>query len=335
MSVNPFGQMPDGRVVDCISLSAGSLSANVLTYGSILQDLRLDGHAPSLVLGFEDLDYYLNHSPCFGANVGRCANRIRNGQLSLEGVNYQLDSNFLHHHHLHGGAMGIGKRVWHIENENSEQVTLSIRLSDGEMGYPGNMRIEVTYRLLPVGVLDISFEATTDRTTLCNLAHHSYFNLTGGESILDHRLRVDADKFIPVDEELIPTGEVESVLDSVFDLRQLSKIESIIERQGIDHNFCLSDQRLPLRPVAYLESPNSSVALEVRTTEPGLQVYDGARIAPPVPGLDGAYMGAYAGIALEPQVWPDAIHHQHFPQAILHHDDVYKQHTQYIFNHKT
>ncbi|MCP4075259.1 MAG: galactose mutarotase [Gammaproteobacteria bacterium] len=335
MNITAFGKMPDGSVVDCISLSAGSLTAKILTYGSVLQDLRLDGHSPSLVLGFDSLEHYLDHSPYFGATAGRCANRIGHGHLLLEGVEYQLDQNFLQRHHLHGGAMGIGKRLWKIEKANTERVTLSIKLADGEMGYPGNMDVEVTYRLLPAGVLDICFEATTDKTTLCNLAHHSYFNLSGRDSILDHRLRVEAASFTPVDDELIPTGEVRSVTGSIFDLRQFKDVGSIVHKQGIDHNFCLSDQRQSLRSVAFLESPSSAVSMTVRTTEPGLQIYDGARVAPPVPGLDGLHMKAYAGIALEPQIWPDAIHHSHFPQAVLHSDEVYKQRTQYIFSNKT
>lgn len=334
MSVHSFGEMPDGSAVERISISAGGLSADVLTYGSVLQDLRLAGHAPSLVLGFDTLDHYLKYSPYFGATAGRCANRIRDGHLALDGVDYQLDRNFLKRHHLHGGAAGIGKRLWQIEAVDSDLVSLSIQLADGEMGYPGNMNIKLTYRLLAEGILDISFAATTDKLTLCNLAHHSYFNLTGGESILDHRLRIAADSYTPVDDELIPTGELQSVAGSIFDFREFSELGPITQKQGIDHNFCLSDQRQALRPVACLESPNSNVSLEVRSTEPGLQVYDGARIAPPVPGLDGLNMGAHAGIALEPQVWPDAIHHGHFPQATLRPDEVYRQHTQYVFSHK-
>ncbi len=224
--------MPDGTVVERISLSAGKLSAEVLTYGSVLQDLRLDLYEPSLVLGFEYLGHYLDHSPYFGATVGRCANRIRDGHLVLEGVEYRLNRNYLHRHHLHGGTAGVGKRVWKIEDVNSDRVSLSIQLADGEMGYPGNMRIKMTYQLLPVGVLDIKFHATSDKTTLCNLAHHSYFNLDGRDSILEHMLGIDANAFIPVDDESIPTGEVRSVEGSSFDFRQSKKIESVVQQHS-------------------------------------------------------------------------------------------------------
>ncbi len=333
-SVTLFGQMPDGTEVFRISLANGPLTAKVITFGAVLQDLRLQGQAPALVLGFETFDPYLTHSPYFGATAGRCANRIRDGHLLLDGKEYQLDRNFLGKHHLHGGSAGIGKRVWTIDKVSADSATLSIRLADREMGYPGNMTAAVTYRLLPEGVLDIVFSATTDRTTLCNIAHHSYFNL-GEDTIADHLLRIDANAFTPVDDELIPTGEVRSVAGDAFDFRKPKPIGPVSTGQILDHNFCLSNQREALRPVARLESPASGIAMEIRTTESGLQVYDGARIDIPMPGLDGRRMGAHAGVALEPQIWPDAVHHSNFPQAVLHPGETYKQHTQFAFHKDT
>lgn len=335
MTVERFGEMPDGTAVDRISLSADSLKANVLTYGSVLQDLRLSGHEPSLVLGFDEFDPYLTHSPYFGATAGRCANRISNGLFELDGQVFQLDQNFIGKHHLHGGAAGIGKRVWNIDQAGGDHVRLSIDLADGEMGYPGNMQITVTYQLLPTGVLDISFSATTDRTTLCNLAHHSYFNLDGAPTILDHLLSVSADTFTPVDDELIPTGKIKSVEKTAFDFRKPKPIGSANMQEKIDHNFCLSDTRRALRPVACLKSPQSGVAMEIRTTEAGLQVYDAAKVSIPVAGLDGKLMGPHAGMALEPQTWPDAINHRHFPQAVLRPGETYRQQTQYAFSKDT
>jgi aldose 1-epimerase len=323
--------MPDGTDIARVSLVNGPLTAHVLTYGALLQDLRIQGHAPALVLGFDKFDPYLTHSPYFGATAGRCANRIRDGHLPLAGEQYQLDRNFIGKHHLHGGGAGVGKRVWTIETATTDKATLSIRLADGEMGYPGNMTATVTYQLLHEGVLDITFSATTDKTTLCNLAHHSYFNLDGSATIANHLLRIDAEAFTPVDDELIPTGEVRSVAGHAFDFRNPKPIGPVSTGQIFDHNFCLSNQREALRPVARLESPASGIAMEIRATEPGLQVYDGARIDIPMPGLDGRRMGAHAGIALEPQVWPDAVHHSNFPQAVLHPGETYRQHTQYAF----
>ncbi len=332
ISVQPFGKMPDGTVIERISLRGGGLQANVLTYGGVLQDLRLEGHGPALVLGFEQFDYYLNHSPYFGAIVGRCANRIRDGHMLLGSVEFQLDQNETAGHHLHGGKGGTGNRIWTIDKVEDDNVVLSLLLADGEMGYPGNMQISLIYHLLPENVLDIKLEAISDKTTLCNLAHHSYFNLDGSDTILDHLLRVDSDGFNPVDDELIPTGEVRSVEATPFDFRQLKSIGAVSRQQLIDHNFCLSQQRQKLRPVAQLESPKSAIRLEVHTSEPGLQVYDGKKIDIPVNGLDGRHMGAYAGIALEAQVWPDAVHHQHFPQAVVDPGETYRQYTQYAFS---
>ncbi len=335
MSIKPFGRMPDGQEIMQVSLSAGGLSAKFLTYGALLQDLRFQGHDPSLVLGFETLENYLDYSPYFGANAGRCANRIRDGHVLLDGQRYQLDCNFLDKHHLHGGRAGIGKRVWEIEEVTGDSLTLSITLADGEMGYPGDMEISLTYRLLDHGVLDIRFIATTDKTTLCNLAHHSYFNLDGTASIAEHLLQVDADSYTPVDEELIPTGEIRPVANGAFDFRSAKPVGLVSADQILDHNFCLSAERQPIRTVAALESSNSGVSMKIRTTEPGLQVYDGAKVDIPVSGLEGRCMLKHAGIALEPQVWPDAIHHPDFPQAILRPGETYKQHTQYVFSKET
>lgn len=332
MSVEQFGMMPDGGPVERISLSAGVLSASVLTYGSVLQDLRLQGHAPALVLGFDSFSPYLTHSPYFGATAGRCANRVRDGHLPLEGRTFQLDQNFLGKHHLHGGSLGIGKKLWTIDEVGEDFVNLVIRLADGEMGYPGNMCISLTYRLLPEGVLDIKFTAETDKITICNLAHHSYFNLDGNASVADHLLTIHAEYFTPVDDELIPTGEIRRLEGSLFDFRQPKVIGRVSQARSLDHNFCLSSGRRPIQPVALLESPHFGVAMEIRTTEPGLQVYDGAKINIPLAGLDAVSMGPYAGIALEPQVWPDAVHHPNFPQAMLRPGETYQQHTQYAFS---
>lgn len=332
MSIEKFGLMPDGSTVDRISIAAGGLSANILTYGAVLQDLRLLGHKPALVLGFDRFEPYLTDSPYFGAIAGRCANRIRNGHLPLDGEVFELDKNFLGKHSLHGGASGTGKKNWAIEEAGNDFVRLSLRLFDGEMGYPGNMKIWLTYRLLPRGVLDLSFKAETDKPTLCNLAHHSYFNLDGRGSIADHFLEVDADTFTPVDDELIPTGEVRAVGNSFFDFRRPKQVGPVGDAGIFDHNFCLSGQRQPIRQVARLTSPHSGVAMDIRTTEPGLQVYDGAKIDVPIAGLDDFAMGSRAGIALEPQVWPDAVHHPEFPQAMLRPGETYQQHTQFALS---
>lgn len=326
-----FGEMPDGREVHRVQLSGHGLTANILTYGAVVQDLRLDGHEAPLVLGFVDFESYLAHSPYFGATAGRNANRIRDGHLEIDGQTYQLDQNFLGKHCLHGGSLGAGKRVWAVDQQNQDSVTLSIVLTDGEMGFPGKMEVQVTYSLLGDGIFDIRYRATTDKPTLCNFAHHSYFNLDGGSSILDHTMQVHASHYTPVDDELIPTGQVLDVEGTGFDFVEPKKVKFGGQDGILDHNFCLSPERTNMRSVAKLHSPLSGISMQVNTTEPGLQVYDGAKVDVPVPGLAGTMMSAHAGIALEPQIWPDSPHHQHFPQAILRPGEEYSQHTQFAF----
>lgn len=324
-----FGALPDGTGVERLTLCGGGLTGNILTYGAVLQDLRLEGHDSPLVLGFPEFEPYLTHSPYFGAIAGRCANRIRDGHIELDGVTHQLDRNFLDKHTLHGGASSIGKLPWRLEDHTEDRLTLRIRLEHGHMGFPGQLDVSVTIALQDQGVLDIVMEAETNAPTLCSLAHHSYFNLDGSATISDHELRVLADNYLPVDDELIPTGDLRPVTGTDFDFREAAPVS---QAHPVDHNFCLSNARTELRPVAWLSSRISGVTMECRTTEPGLQIYDGAKINIPLPGLNGQGMGACAGVAVEPQIWPDAHHHPHFPQAVLRPGETYRQHTQFIFS---
>lgn len=323
-----FGEMPDGTPVERLTIRGGGLTANVLTYGAVIQDLRLDGHDAPLVLGFPSFAPYLTHSPYFGATAGRCANRVRDGHLDLDGETHALDRNFLGKHLLHGGARGMGKRVWRCESHSRSAVTLAITQDDGDMGFPGRLDTRVTFSLLDGGVFDLRIEAETDAPTLCNIAHHSYFNL-GADTISDHLLQIDAESYLPVDDELIPTGAIRSVAGTAFDFRLPAPVSGA---HPVDHNFCLSPERTPLRRVAGLSNPAAGLAMALKTTEPGLQVYDGSKINIDLPGLAGRPMRAFCGIALEPQVWPDAHHHAGFPQAVLRPGERYEQHTQYIFS---
>lgn len=328
--VEVFGATPAGETVHRIALQGGGLRAHILTWGAVLQDLRMAGHGPSLVLGFPDFAPYLTQSPYFGASVGRVANRIRDGHVRIGGKSFQLDRNENDAHHLHGGSGGTGTRVWDIVDIRADRATLSIELADGDMGYPGNIRIGADFALIGAGGLQITYRARTDAPTLCNLAHHSYFNLDGSNRVLDHALHVAADHVLPTDGAMIPTGEVMAVAGTGFDFTSPAPV-----RQGagaLDHNFCLSDGPAALRPVAWLSSPKSGVTLELQTTAPGLQVYDGAGIASPAPGLTGWPMGAHAGVALEPQIWPDAAHHAHFPQADLLPGQLFEQRNRFVFS---
>lgn len=323
------GHMPSGAPVRKICLKGGGLTANILTYGAVLQDLRLAGHETPLVLGFREFAPYLTHSPYFGATVGRFANRIRDGHLDLDGRSHQLDTNFIGKHTLHGGVDGMGQTLWRIEAVAADRVTLAITLPDGHMGFPGKLEVQVQFALLECGILDIIMRATSDAATLCNLAHHSYFRLDSAESVSDHLLQIAAKSYLPVDAEMIPTGEVRAVERSEFDFCDPA---SVSQAHTLDHNFCLAQAREKLRPVAWLSSPKSGLKMECRTTEAGLQVYNAAHLDGTLQGQDGRPMGVYAGLAIEPQNWPDAHHHAHFPQAILRPDEIYEQHTQFVFS---
>lgn len=326
-----FGTLPDGREVHRVRISGGGLTASILTWGAVLQDLRLAGHDPALVLGFEDLPSYLAHSPYFGATAGRCANRIKGASFDLDGQTFHTDANALGRHTLHGGREGIGKCLWTLREVSDHAVALTIEDPDGHMGFPGTLSIRAVFALLPTGVLDIRYTATTDAPTLCNLAHHSYFALDATGHVKDHRMGIEADHFLPTDADFVPTGDVRALAGHPYDVRQGRTIAGANEGGPIDCNFCLSRARVPIRPVAWVSSAASGVEMVVRTTEPGLQVYDAARIDVPVPGLDGRKMGPYCGLALEPQVWPDAIHHPDWPSPVLRPGETYDQHTQFIF----
>lgn len=323
--IENFGHTDTGEAVHAITLSNGPLTARLLSYGGILQDLRLAGHTPSLVLGFESFPPYLAEGGYIGATAGRFANRIAAGHLDIDGSVYQLDQNFRRQHTLHGGRVSTGKQLWDITGHGPEHVSFALVIPDGHMGFPGCLQITLDWRLSEVGALALSINARTDAPTVCNLAHHSYFNLTGRPDMTGHSLQITADDYLPVDDDLIPTGKINPVAGTGYDFRQPQRLPA---RLPLDTNFCLSRSRQPLRPVAKL-SAETGPSLEVSTTEPGLQVYDGANLSTRSEGLNGFSYGRYAGLALEAQLWPDAPHHPHFPNAVLRPGEVYEQKTEF------
>lgn len=287
------------------------------------------------MLGFDEFEHYPTRSPYFGAIAGRFANRIANGRFSIDGDQYQADCNFLGKHALHGGANGIGKRLWEIADGADDFVTLTLRDAAGEMGFPGNLDICCTYRLSSSGHLIVELQASCDMPTLCNLAHHSYFNLDDGGAgdILDHRMMIEADAYLPVDEELIPTGVVEPVEGTPFDFRRARalRLNDDGAQQLYDHNFCLSAQRSTLHRAAWVQGAKSGVELEVWTTEPGVQFYAGGGIGELPTGLDGIRYHAYSGFCLEAQLWPDGPNKPYFPNCVLRPGETYRQLTEYRF----
>jgi aldose 1-epimerase len=329
-----FGNTADGKAVRRHAISGGGLTASILDFGAIVQDLRLEGHGAPLVLGFERIEDYLEHSLFFGAIVGRHANRIRDGLFTIDGERFRVDSG-ASAHALHGGAFGLHDRAWKVIDLGPAHCTLAITDPHREDGYPGNLEIECAYRLKAPGTLSIELTARTDRPTLCNLAHHSYFNLEDGGhgDILDHRLMIAAAAYLPIDEQVVPTGHVVPVQRTPFDfmLPRPVRMQREADIVAYDHNFCLAAARGPLRRAAWAQGPGSGVEMEVWTTEPGVQFFDGGFAARGGRGLEGRQYDTRAGFCLEPQIWPDSPNHPHFPQAVLRPGEVYRQVTEYRF----
>ncbi len=321
-----FGFLPDGQPVEAVTIGAGSLRADIMSWGAVLRDLRLEGPDWPLVLGFETLDDYLRHSRFFGATAGRYANRIAEGRFELDGRTYQLERNFLDRHHLHGGSTSYGTRPWTIEAVSETSLTLGLVSPDGEGGFPGEVRATCTFETEAPATLVIRYEARTSAPTILNLAHHGYFNLDGSPDILSHRLQIDAETYLPVDETLIPTGEIRPVDGTPFDFRRLRPIRDRLAPVTLyDHNFCLAGEpSADPRRCATLRG-EKGLAMQVATTEPGLQFYDAATLDVPVPGLGGRRYGSHAGLCLEPQRWPDSPNRPDFTDATLRPGEVYRQ----------
>ncbi len=325
-----FGITKNNESIQKFTLTGGGLIANFINWGAVLQDLKFENDSKSLVLGLEKLSDYINHSRYFGATAGPYANRIESGRFRINKNGIQLQTNFQNKHHLHGGTEGVGRRAWNVDELSKNVLKLSIINPDGHMGYPGPIKIKATFSLLDSGILDIVYRAETEKTTIVNLAHHSYFNLSGEKTILDHELKINASTFLEVDEGMIPKGEPQSVEKGEHDFRYFKRIRNESGTSSkLDHNYCLSLSPQEIRPVAWLKS--KTVSLQISTTEPGIQVYDGHGLDVEIAGVDGRFLGAYAGIALEPQLWPNSPNRSDFYCTFLNPDDIYLQHTQYQF----
>ncbi len=302
-----------------VTIGDETLSASIIGYGAALQAVRLAGTAHSLCVGYPSVEDYPKRGGCAGAIVGRVANRLGHGRAVIGGTEYRIDRNEGAKHTLHGGKDGLGQRVWQVVETGEHFVTLEVQDPDGANGFPGTLTARARYEIRPGGILRLTLEARTDAPTLCNLAPHPYFNLDGDGDARRQSLWVDAETVLAVDADTVPTGAHLAVADAGLDHREARPI--IESGAAYDHNYCLSTDRVALRPVARLVGARSGVAMEVRTTEPGLQIYDGA-------GLDTPY----AGIAMEPQGWPDAPNHAGFPDITLRPGDVSRQVTEFAFS---
>jgi aldose 1-epimerase len=312
-------------------------NVSIITYGGAITSLWTpdrDGSFGDIVLGFGSLEDYASNPRYFGALIGRHANRIAGGRFALNGVEYQLPKNN-GPNHLHGGFKGFDKRVWSArEEEDIDTLHLSYFSKDGEEGYPGNVEAFVDYRLSG-NELSIEYRASTDRDTIVNLTNHSYFNLKGQGTILDHELTLNAGSFTPVTDDLIPTGEIKSVTGTPMDFRSGRTIGSEIRViGGYDHNFVLNDWDGSLRSAVDLYEPVSGRVLEILTNQPGMQFYSGNFLDGSFIGKNGVAYVKYAGLCLEPQHFPDAPNHSNFPPTVLRQGEEYRHSTVLRFLHR-
>ena len=338
-----FGKTADGKDVDLYTLTnANGLKTEIMTYGGIVRILEVpdrDGNLGDIVLGYDSLDEYIENNPYFGALVGRCGNRIAKGKFTLNGVEYTLATNN-GPNHLHGGVKGFDKVVWDaepVEDETSVGLKLTYLSKDGEEGYPGNLKCTVIYTLTNDNELKVSYEAETDKTTVINLTHHSYFNLGGHGSgdILGHELMLTADNFTPVDEGLIPTGEIKPVKGTLMDFTRPMPIGARIDqvKGGYDHNFVLNNSGGSLALAASVYEPNTGRVMEISTTEPAIQFYSGNFLDGSNKGK-GAVYNKHNGFCLETQHFPDAPNKPGFPSIVLKPGDKYTHLTVHKFSAK-
>ncbi len=350
IETKPFGETSDGRAVRLYSLrNANGMTADIMTYGAIVVSLRTpdrDGRMDDIVLGYDNLQDYIKNSPYFGAIVGRYGNRIAKGKFTLDGAEYTLATNNNNLNHLHGGVTGFDKVVWDDEpvwKSDAVGVKLSYLSQDGEEGYPGNLKATVTYLLTNKNELRIDYEATTDKATPVNLTHHGYFNLTGGQrDILGHVLFLNAGKFTPVDEGLIPTGELPSVKGTPMDFTKPTEIGARINNGyeqlkfggGYDHNWVLNKRGSGMTLAARVYEPTTGRTMEVLTLEPGIQFYSGNFLDGTITGKGGKVYKHRWGFCLETQHYPDSPNKPNFPSTILRPGEKYQTTTIYRFSAK-
>jgi aldose 1-epimerase len=313
----PFGRLDDTPVQLFTLTNKNGLIARISNYGGIVTELHVpdrDGRLGDVVLGFESLDGYVAGHPYFGALVGRVANRIGNAGFTLEGTRYTLAANDAPHH-LHGGRRGWDKVVWiarTAETAEGPSIELTYVSKDGEEGYPGTVTAKTVYTLTHDNELKVDMQATTDRTTVVNMAHHNYWNLAGHDSgtILDHVLTLNADRYTP-GTPMVPDGRVAAVAGTPFDFTTAKRIGQDLQAAGgsptgFDHNFVVNGDADRLRPVARLEDPRSGRVMTVAANQPGVQFYSGNF-------LDGSHTGKgatyvrHAGLCLETQKFPNAV----------------------------
>jgi aldose 1-epimerase len=344
-----FGKMPDGTPIEVFTIANGrGVEVRAIEFGAIIVSLRVPdraGRSADVVLGYDTLAAYIaNNSPYLGGVVGRYANRIAKGRFTLDGQEYKLATNNPPNH-LHGGVKGFDKVAWsgeQVEGADGPGVAFTYTSRDGEEGYPGTLTARVTYTLNDRNELTVDYHATSDKPTHVNLSQHSYFNLSGGQrKILDHELTIDADRFTPVDETLIPTGDLAPLPGTPLDFRKPTAIGAriddkhvqLLRGRGYDHNFVLNKPKgsAELSHAARLVDPVSGRTLDISTTEPGIQFYSGNFLDGTIKGKNGRVYAQRWGLCLETQHFPDSPNRPDFPSTVLRPGAEYRSRTVFAF----
>jgi aldose 1-epimerase len=343
-----YGTTPKGEKVESYKLkNQNGMEVDIITFGGIITDLKVpnkEGASENVVLGFSSLEQYLKPNPYFGALIGRFGNRIAKGKFSLDGQEYKLALNNFPNA-LHGGPEGFHRVIWKAEEAkggNTASLKLSYLAKDLEEGYPGNLQVFVTYTLNQDNELEVLYEATTDKKTVVNLTQHTYFNLSADFSkpILDHEITLNADKLVPVDGALIPTGKLQDVANTPFDFRKPKSIgkdiaadnEQIKRGGGYDHCWILNNPEKGKTVVAKAYHAESGRVLEVTTDEPGIQLYSGNFLDGTLPMRNGGTYAHRTGFCLETQHFPDSPNQKDFPSTVLSPGENYKTKTTFKFS---
>lgn len=338
-----YGQLPDGRTADLYTLrNEAGMTVGITNYGGLVVALTAPdktGKFEDVTLGFDSLSTYVKNNPFFGALVGRYGNRIAKGKFTLDGKTYTLVTNNMGNH-LHGGKVGFDKVLWTATPVDGEEPALKLTYTakDGEEGYPGNLAVTVTYTLQKDNAVKIDYAATTDKPTVVNLTNHTYFNLTGGakRDVLDHVVTLNADRFVPVDKTLIPTGKLQPVAGTPFDFTKPTRIgdriddttnEQIKFGGGYDHCWVFGDNSPALKAIATVYEPTSGRVMTVQTTEPAVQFYTGNFLNGSVTGREGKPYQKRFAFCLETEHYPDSPNQSQFPTTVLRPGQTYKTST--------
>jgi len=338
----PFGNYYNAPVTEYTLTNSSGMQASILNYGGTITKLMVpdrNGKMGDVVLGFETFGGYMQKKdPYIGALVGRYANRIANAKFTMDGKTYKLAPNNFGNS-LHGGNVGFDKVIWNTEKIGDSSLKLTYQSKDGEEGYPGNLNVQVIYTLGADNSLKIDYTATTDQATPVNLTNHSYFNLSAGKdsTVLDHVLKLDADKYTPVNDQLIPTGQIANVKGTPLDFTTPKAIGKDIGsvKGGFDHNWILNKRGTELQEAATVYDPGSGRYMEVLTTQPGIQFYSGNFLNGDLQlTKEGQIYIPHSGLCLETQHYPDSPNEPSFPNTILRPGETYRQTTVYKFSVK-